>query len=407
MQHWKCSMTYHTDIVRKNASKSLDKIAAAFRYSWLQAARENAPSDGFDGSPKLSMQTSAFGTNPGDLRMLVYAPPHRAAKAPLVVILHGCKQTAQAYAQGAGWLKLAVHHGFVMLCPEQKPSNNRNSCFNWFQPSDTRRGEGEAESIRQMISKAILDYDLDPKRVFVSGLSAGGAMACALLAVYPEIFAGGAIVAGLPHRSATNVSEALGAMSEGQSRSASELGTVVRNASPHNGPWPKISIWQGDADKTVNPLNAEQITLQWTDVHNLPETPDRIDNIEGHIRRVWLSSAGQILVESHTIEGLGHGTPLATGGSDGYGTVGPFLIETGISSSSTIAASWGLTRKYELHTEPMDQSLLRESPTTSDKLTSATRSAAPTSAVSQIRLKSKIQRVIISMKRALGVSSDS
>ena len=203
-------MTYHTDFARKNPSRSLEKIAAAFRYSWLQAARENAPSDGFDGLPKLSMRHRRSRTNPGDLRMLVYAPPHRAAKAPLVVILHGCKQTAQAYAQGAGWLKLAIHHGFVMLCPEQKPSNNRNLCFNWFQPSDTRREEGEAEIfIRQMISKAILDYDLDPKRVFVSGLSAGGAMACALLAVYPEIFAGGAIVAGLPHGSATNVSEGI------------------------------------------------------------------------------------------------------------------------------------------------------------------------------------------------------
>jgi len=400
-------MTYHPARLKEFVSTNHEKFAAALRYSWLRTGHGNSSSDALGQSPKLSMQTSAFGANPGDLRMLVHVPPHRIAKAPLVVVLHGCKQTAQAYAQGAGWLTLADQCGFAVLCPEQKSSNNRNCCFNWFYPSDTRRGEGEVESVRQMVSKAILDYDLDPKRVFVSGLSAGGAMACALLAVYPEIFAGGAIVAGLPHGSATNVSEALGAMSEGQSRSASELGTVVRNASPHNGPWPKISIWQGDADKTVNPLNAEQITLQWTDVHNLSETPDRVDNIEGHTRCVWLSSAGQILVESHTIEGLGHGTPLATGGLDGYGTVGPFLIEMGISSSSTIAASWGLTRKYELHTEPMDQSLLRESPTTSDKLISATRSAGPTSAVSQIRLKSKIQRVIISMKRALGVSSDS
>ena len=392
-------MTYHLDIARKNARRNREKIAAAFRYPWLQTARENAPSEGFDRAPKLLLQTSAFGTNPGDLRMLVYAPSHRAAKAPLVVILHGCKQTAQAYAQGAGWLKLAAHHGFVVLCPEQKHSNNRNSCFNWFQPSDTRREEGEVESIRQMIGKAILDFDLDPKRVFVSGLSAGGAMACALLAVYPEIFAGGAIVAGLPHGSATNVSEALGVMSEGQSRSASELGTAVRNASPHNGPWPKVSVWQGDADKTVNPLNAEQITLQWTNVHNLSETPDRIDNTEGHTRRVWLSPAGQILVKSHTIEGLGHGTPLATGGSDGYGTAGPFLIETGISSSSTIAASWGLTQKRESHAEPTDQSLPGVSPATREKPTSAARSGGPT------KLKSRMKGMIISMKKALRGSS--
>jgi poly(hydroxyalkanoate) depolymerase family esterase len=400
-------MTYHPARLKEFVSTNHEKFAAALRYSWLRTGHGNSSSDALGQSPKLSMQTSAFGANPGDLRMLVHVPPHRIAKAPLVVVLHGCKQTAQAYAQGAGWLTLADQCGFAVLCPEQKSSNNRNCCFNWFYPSDTRRGEGEVESVRQMVSKAILDFDLDPELVFVTGLSAGGAMACALLAVYPEIFAGGAIIAGLPHGSATNVSEALGAMSEGQSRSASELGTVVRSASPHSGPWPKVSIWQGAADKTVNPSNAEQVTLQWTDVHNLSETPDRIDNIEGHARRVWLSPTGQILIESYTIEGLGHGTPLAAGGPDGCGAAGPFLIETGISSSSLIAASWGLERMREPHTETVDESLLMEPHANSEKLTLVTRSVGSMRAGSQIKLNSKIKAMIISMKRALGISSDS
>src|SRR5580698_354371 len=173
-------MTYHPARLKEFVSTNHEKFAAALRYSWLRTGHGNSSSDALGQSPKLSMQTSAFGANPGDLRMLVHVPPHRIAKAPLVVVLHGCKQTAQAYAQGAGWLTLADQCGFAVLCPEQKSSNNRNCCFNWFYPSDTRRGEGEVESVRQMVSKAILDFDLDPELVFVTGLSAGGAMACAL-----------------------------------------------------------------------------------------------------------------------------------------------------------------------------------------------------------------------------------
>jgi len=232
-------------------------------------------------------------------------------------------------------------------------------------------------------------------------------MACALLAVYPEIFAGGAIVAGLPYGSAANVSEALGAMSEGQSRSASELGAMVRSASPHNGPWPRISVWQGDGDKTVNPSNAEQIILQWTDVHQLPEMPDRVENIDRFARRVWLSPAGQTSIESYTVLGLGHGTPLAAGGADGYGTAGPFLIETGISSSALLAASWGLERKSERHVEPVENPLDTRHTDTRPAMTKSTRLAdrsARDPKTARAKRQSVIGGAIALVKKALKVS---
>src|SRR5207248_10109719 len=132
-------------------------------------------------------------SNPGALRMWTYVPKPLQSSPPLVVVLHGCTQSAASYVNGAGWASLADEHGFVLLAPEQQQVNNHKSCFTWFQPGDIARGKGEALSIRQMIDRAVHDHNLDPSRIFVTGLSAGGAMTSVMLATYPEIFAGGAI----------------------------------------------------------------------------------------------------------------------------------------------------------------------------------------------------------------------
>src|SRR5690349_17222082 len=123
-----------------------------------------------------------FGSNPGNLRMFGYRPSTLADNPALVVVLHGCTQTAAGYDLGAGWSTLADRYGFALLLPEQRRSNNPNGCFNWFQPGHSRRGQGEPLSIRQMIEKSVLDYGIDRRRIFVTGLSAGGAMASIMLA---------------------------------------------------------------------------------------------------------------------------------------------------------------------------------------------------------------------------------
>src|SRR5207237_6254007 len=111
---------------------------------------------------------------------------------------------------GAGWSTLADRYGFALLLPEQQRSNNPNGCFNWFQPEHSRRNQGEPLSIRQMIEKSVVDYGINRRRVYVTGLSAGGAIASNMVACYPEVFAGGAIVAGLPYGGATNVPQSFG-----------------------------------------------------------------------------------------------------------------------------------------------------------------------------------------------------
>jgi poly(hydroxyalkanoate) depolymerase family esterase len=293
-----------------------------------------------------TLETHAFESNPGNLRMLTYMPSAMADDRALVVVLHGCGQTAAGYNHGAGWSTLAERYGFGLLLPEQQRSNNANGCFNWFEPGDTRRGGGEAASIQAMVKKMVHENGIDPRRVFVTGLSAGGAMTSVMLACYPEIFAGGAIIAGLPYGAAANVQQAFESMFQSPARPAREWGDLIRQAAPnHKGPWPRVSVWQGNADKTVIPSNAREILKQWTAVHGLPLTPSRQTVVDGYPREVWLGAAGEELVESYTITRMAHGTPLATGDAEfECGASGPFLLEVGISSSFHIAKFFGLTQ---------------------------------------------------------------
>jgi poly(hydroxyalkanoate) depolymerase family esterase len=289
-------------------------------------------------------ETTGFGSNPGDLRMFSYVPANLQQPPGLVVVLHGCGQSAAGYDLGAGWSTLAKRYGFALLMPEQQLSNNGQGCFNWFNPEDTAREQGEACSIRQMIATMVGDHAIDEHRIFVTGLSAGGAMTSVMLATYPEVFAGGAIIAGLPFGVATNVREALNGMYQSPSRPAGELGDLVRSASNHQGPWPKLSVWHGSADRTVNPANANEIVKQWLDVHHLPSAPMSEGTVDGYPRQVWWNADGETIVESYTITDMAHGTPLGLADNDErYGAQGAFLIEAGISSSYHIANFFGLT----------------------------------------------------------------
>jgi poly(hydroxyalkanoate) depolymerase family esterase len=306
--------------------------------------------------PSPLVEISQFGTNPGALRMFSFVPEHLQRAPALVVVLHGCGQTAAGYDLGTGWSTLAKRYGFALLMPEQQAANNANTCFNWFNPGDVARGRGEAASIRQMIARMVAEHKIDSHRIYVTGLSAGGAMTSVMLATYPEVFAGGAVIAGLPFGIASNVREALSGMMQSPSRPARELGDLVRKASKHKGPWPKLSVWHGSADRTVNPANADEIVKQWLDVHGLPPAPMSTADVDGYPRDVWWNEEGETVVESYTITDMAHGTPLGLAGSDeSYGTTGAFLIEAGISSSYHIANFFGLTERVSQPNEVVKQ----------------------------------------------------
>jgi poly(hydroxyalkanoate) depolymerase family esterase len=292
------------------------------------------------------VETTGFGSNPGDLRMLSFVPAKLQPAPALVVVLHGCGQTAAGYDVGAGWSTLAERFGFALLMPEQQRSNNPQNCFNWFNPEDISRDHGEAASIREMIARLVADHGIDRHRIFVTGLSAGGAMTSVMLATYPEVFSAGAVIAGLPYGVASNVREALNGMLQSPPRPAGELGDLVRNASTHRGPWPKISVWHGSADRTVNPANADEIVKQWLDLHHLPAAAMSKGMVDGYPHQVWWNADGETTIESYTITDMAHGTPLGISDNDErYGVEGAFLIEAGISSSYHIASFFGLTER--------------------------------------------------------------
>ncbi|MFF9792599.1 extracellular catalytic domain type 1 short-chain-length polyhydroxyalkanoate depolymerase [Streptomyces bacillaris] len=287
-----------------------------------------------------------FGANPGALTMYVHRPAALPANAPVVVALHGCTQSAQLYADNSGLNTFADRHGFLVVYAETTTANNANKCFNWFQTGDNRRGQGEAASIRQMVAHATSAYGTDPARAQVTGLSAGGAMTSVLLAAYPEVFAAGAVVAGIPYGCGVDVISAFGCMSPGVDRTPAAWAQAVRDAHPgYAGPWPRVAIWHGDNDPTVVPRNADELRDQWTAVHGLGQTPDRTSTLPPNNTRrsEYVTADGRTAVEVNRVPGIGHGTPVAPGtGPQQCGATGTQHFIASICSSYWITRFFGL-----------------------------------------------------------------
>ncbi|MGW4589806.1 extracellular catalytic domain type 1 short-chain-length polyhydroxyalkanoate depolymerase [Amycolatopsis thermoflava] len=281
-------------------------------------------------------EVTGFGSNPGNLRMFRYAPDGLPAGRPVVVALHGCTQNATGYATGTGWMKLADQWRVAVVFPQQSSANNANSCFNWFEPADTRRGSGEALSVKQMVDRT--KADLGSSSAYVTGLSAGGAMTAVMLAAYPDVFAGGGIVAGLPYGCATSTVTAFSCMNPGTDLTPAQWGDKVRAAADHSGAHPLVSIWHGTADTTVAPRNATELVEQWTDVAGTDQTPDVSDTVAGQRHRVY---GGK--VEYYEISGMGHGQPVDPGtGTTQCGTAGAYLLDVNICAAYYMGRFWGI-----------------------------------------------------------------
>jgi poly(hydroxyalkanoate) depolymerase family esterase len=285
-----------------------------------------------------------FGTDPGSLSADIYIPKQFSKNGPLVVVLHGSTQSAESYDLGSGWSTLADECGIALLFPGQRRTNNLIGSFNWFQTGDSKRGGGEPLSIRQMITQVMDDHAIDPAQVFITGMSSGGAMTSVMLATYPEVFAGGAIIAGLPYRSADNMVQAIIRMNGYGSPSDRKLNALVRGASKFSGPWPTISVWHGDSDTTVDNSNASAIVRQWQKIHQVKGRATRVEMVDGFPREVWCDSDGRVVIEHYIIGEMGHGTPISAEGDEGLGEAGKYMLEVGISSTRHIADFWGLTR---------------------------------------------------------------
>ncbi len=289
---------------------------------------------------------AAFGSNPGALQMQVYAPVRLRAGRPLIVVLHGCGQNAASFAADAGWLALAQQYRLALLLPEQTYANNRARCFNWFRPDDARRGSGETMSIRQMIRSAAKRFGSDPRRIFVVGFSAGGGMAASLLAAYPALFAAGGVVAGMPVGCANTSMGAMLHMRRADTcRTRMALADDVRRAARSRSRryWPRLSIWQGERDRTVDPGNAEALAAQWSELHGYGPIPTSDQEVRGVRRRIWGRPNRPPSVDLWTIARMGHGFPVDSR-TPASGNTGAWVVDEGLSAAQLMATFWGLDR---------------------------------------------------------------
>lgn len=289
-------------------------------------------------------QVTGFGSNPGALTMYAYVPTGLPSGAPLVVALHGCTQSASDYYANAGWPKYADLYHFALVFPQQSSANNSTSCFNWFQPGDYKRGQGEALSIKQMVDYAVAHYGSDARRVYVTGLSAGGAMTAVMLADYPDVFAGGAIIGGIPYACATDLTSGLTCEYSATSKTPAQWGDLVRGADPgYSGPWPRVAVWYGTSDAIVNPANATESRDQWTNVWGISQTPSSTSSLPGNTTlQNYNDSSGKPAVQLYAVQGIGHGTPVNPGSAvDQCGATGTYYLQS-LCSSYYIAQFWGL-----------------------------------------------------------------
>lgn len=225
---------------------------------------------------------------------LFIPPTHQdGSLRPLVVMLHGCTQDPDDFAAGTGMNEAARDQGFFVLYPAQTQHANSSRCWNWFKHNHQKRGRGEPEILAGMTQQIIEQHRIDSKRVYVAGLSAGGAMAAVLGEVYPELFAAVGVHSGLPVGAASDVSSAFGAM---------KGGGVAQPSSAHT---PTI-VFHGDRDATVHPINGERVASA-AHLH-LDAKTTVVRGVQGrsYTRHVHVDLEGHTVAEHWLVHGAGH-----------------------------------------------------------------------------------------------------
>jgi poly(hydroxyalkanoate) depolymerase family esterase len=322
---------------QKKISKRIEKAVAKTRGRTKRSASRPAKS--------ILIETAAFGSNPGHLVMKSFAPTTRLPKNPaLVVLLHGCHQTPESLDAAAGFSKLAKERGFVLLYPQQKRANNSQNCFNWFRPSAVARDRGEVRSIKQMVEHICERHRVDRSKIFVAGLSAGGALTGALVANYPSLFAGAAIIAGMPFGSARDAMSALRAMKSGAPSPPGGWGRPIAEISPETRAWPPITIWQGMEDRVVKPVNALACVAQWLEVQGIAESSGRLEEKPWGRLQSWKVS-GKLKVALYSVSNMGHGLLIKKRKSvTALRSADPYVIPVEISAPAEMMRLWGLSR---------------------------------------------------------------
>jgi poly(hydroxyalkanoate) depolymerase family esterase len=280
--------------------------------------RARLPTVGFDGLARIKPRkpleipdgaqylSRSYACAAGRRSYKLYIPSshHAGGRRPLVVMLHGGTQGPDDFAAGTRMNASAEEHGFLVAYPSQCKSANPSLCWNWFKPEDQMRGAGEPSIIAGITSEIIAEHDIDPQRVFVAGLSAGGAMACVMAATYPEVYAAVGVHSGLPYRSATDVPSAFAAM-----RGDPGLQCRPRKTRPnsHRALRVRTIVFHGDADHIVHPSNAARIVeAQAKGGDSVERVKARSSASRTYTRAVTREKTGAVVVEHWLIHGSGH-----------------------------------------------------------------------------------------------------
>jgi poly(hydroxyalkanoate) depolymerase family esterase len=226
----------------------------------------------------------------------LYVPPGYTGKPlALVVMLHGCTQDPDDFARGTRMNEAACERDFLVLYPAQAQRANASRCWNWFKHNHQRRGGGEPALLAAMTRDVMNRYGIDPRRVYVAGLSAGGAMATILGDAYPELFAAVGVHSGLPTGAASNATAAFDAMKRGAQEPVTPTGAV-----------PPVIVFHGDQDTTVHPINGHHIVA----AHARATVPEherlRSENGREYTRARYRDAGGHVMAEHWTVHGQGH-----------------------------------------------------------------------------------------------------
>lgn len=286
--------------------------------------------------PEHFINLTGFGSNPGELTASYFASGQTSNN--LVVLLHGCSQNGEKLAIESGFLGLAKQQKFHLLIPQQSKKNNLQTCFNWFSPQDQQLDQGESLSLKQMIET--LKKTTLSKNVYIVGLSAGGAMASAMLINYPDLFNAGAVISGIAYPCADNLTKAISCMRNGPSQTIEELVQQAKALKPKQKTWPRLSVWTGAQDKIVAPINALNIAQQWTNLHGISTKSPPIQH-SGYQQSQWRSDNGIVAVELFQIAEMGHGLAINDAVENG-GIAAPFLLDAPLSAANKIIDFWFL-----------------------------------------------------------------
>ncbi|BCZ82791.1 hypothetical protein PTKU64_64660 [Paraburkholderia terrae] len=289
--------------------------ARVFPFAETQVSEvtpHTAREDSNDVEDRGHFSTHAYSNAAGSRQYRLYVPAGAVGEPmPLIVMLHGCTQNADDFAAGTQMNALAEQHRCLVAYPVQPQQANPSKCWNWFKPDDQHRENGEPSLIAGITREIIAGHNVDPARVYVAGLSAGGAMAAIMIATYPDLYAAAGVHSGLPVGSAHDLPSALAAMKGGKRRSATAHAKRAKDS-----PKRPMIVFHGDADATVHVANAAQLVQGFEERTDNSIEGRRADTGRRSCTVSRLTSPDGIDAELWTI----HGAPHAWSGGNARGS---------------------------------------------------------------------------------------